>query len=180
MSSASVLTLSTTGDCQTHTFVRVRITVTLLRAVYRQSVRSGDKPLETHGQHFLFQLNTWGYSPYVTYSLTKRWVCRLQLLLVLASVVILRFESCRTRFEIPPTWRARSPYLYPPGIQWSNYTPRNWIPFRHLLRLAGLLWRESSPPPHGGFSYNNSARTAHITQFLCCVRVFCDAHVIAT
>jgi hypothetical protein len=26
--------------------------------------------------------------------------------------------------ETPPTWRARSPYLYPPGTGWPNYTPR--------------------------------------------------------
>jgi hypothetical protein len=33
------------------------------------------------------------------------------------------------RFETTPTWRARSPYLYPPGTEWSTYTPRYWIPF---------------------------------------------------
>jgi hypothetical protein len=49
-------------------------------------------------------------------------VCRLQLLLALASAVILRFESLGIHDRIllsqirkPPTWRARSPYLYPPG-----------------------------------------------------------------
>jgi hypothetical protein len=26
-------------------------------------------------------------------------------------------------FETPPTWRARSPYLYPPGTGWPSYTP---------------------------------------------------------
>jgi hypothetical protein len=39
------------------------------------------------------------------------------------------------RFETPPTWRARSPYLYPPGRVWPGYTPRHWA----LLRLAGLF-----------------------------------------
>jgi hypothetical protein len=43
--------------------VRLRFRVTLRRAVYRQSVRLGDKPFETHDQKF-FQLNTCGYSPY--------------------------------------------------------------------------------------------------------------------
>jgi hypothetical protein len=33
------------------------------------------------------------------------------------------------RFETPPTWRARSPYLYPPGTGWPSYTPRHWFPF---------------------------------------------------
>jgi hypothetical protein len=32
--------------------------------------------------------------------------------------------------ETPPTWRARSPYLYPPGTGWPSYTPGHWV---HLL-----------------------------------------------
>jgi hypothetical protein len=31
--------------------------------------------------------------------------------------------------RLPPTWRARSPYLYPPGTGWPGYTPRHWVPF---------------------------------------------------
>jgi hypothetical protein len=42
---------------------------------------------------FSFQLNTCGYSPYVTSSVTRGRVCRLQLLLDLASVVSLRSET---------------------------------------------------------------------------------------
>jgi hypothetical protein len=33
------------------------------------------------------------------------------------------------RFETPPTWRDRSPYLYPPGTGWPSYTPRHWVTF---------------------------------------------------
>jgi hypothetical protein len=50
-------------------------------------------PLRLTTSNFIFQLNTSGYSPYVTSSLTKRWVCRLQLLLALDSAVIFRPES---------------------------------------------------------------------------------------
>jgi hypothetical protein len=32
-------------------------------------------------------------------------------------------------FETPPTWRARSPYLYPPGTGWPGYTSSHWDPF---------------------------------------------------
>jgi hypothetical protein len=32
------------------------------------------------------------------------------------------------RSEAPPTWRATSPYLYPPGTGWPGYTPRRWVP----------------------------------------------------
>jgi hypothetical protein len=48
----------------------------------------------------IFQMNTCGYRPYVTSSLTRGWVCRLQLLLVLASAVILRSESRGTHDQI--------------------------------------------------------------------------------
>jgi hypothetical protein len=34
------------------------------------------------------------------------------------------------RFETPPTWRARSPYLYPPGTGWPGFTPRHWVLFK--------------------------------------------------
>jgi hypothetical protein len=33
------------------------------------------------------------------------------------------------RFETPPTWRARSPYLYPPGTGWPSYTPKHFVHF---------------------------------------------------
>jgi hypothetical protein len=50
-------------------------------------------PLRPRTSNFIFQLNSCGYSPYVTSSLTRGWVCRLQLLLVLTSAIILRSES---------------------------------------------------------------------------------------
>jgi hypothetical protein len=50
-------------------------------------------PLRLTTSNFVFQLNTCGYSHYVTSSLTRGWVYRLQLLLALASAVILRSES---------------------------------------------------------------------------------------
>jgi hypothetical protein len=33
------------------------------------------------------------------------------------------------RFETPPTWSTRSPYLYPPGTGWPSYTPTHCVPF---------------------------------------------------
>jgi hypothetical protein len=50
----------------------------------------------------LFQLNTCGHSPYVTYSLTRGWVCELQLFLPLAFAVILRSESGGTQIRNLP------------------------------------------------------------------------------
>jgi hypothetical protein len=63
-------------------------------------------------------------------SLTRGRVCRLQLLLVLASAVIFGSESPRTRDHI-------------------LLSQIRDFPFRHLLRLAGSRWRYSTPPPHG-------------------------------
>jgi hypothetical protein len=50
------------------------VRVTLRLAVYGQSVRLGDKPLETHDRHLFFHLNTCFHSPYVTSSLTRGWI----------------------------------------------------------------------------------------------------------
>jgi hypothetical protein len=52
------------------------------------------------------------------------------------------------RFETPKTWRARFPYLYPPGTGGPVIPPGTGFLFRRLLRLAGLRWRYSTPPPH--------------------------------
>jgi hypothetical protein len=76
-------------------------------------------PSGAHGQIFVFwQLKvSWCGAPF----LTRGQVCNLLLLLNLASTVPV--------FENPPTWRTRSPYLYPPGTGWPSYTPGHWVPF---------------------------------------------------
>jgi hypothetical protein len=33
------------------------------------------------------------------------------------------------KLDTPPTWRTRSPYLYPPETRWPDYIPRHWVPF---------------------------------------------------
>jgi hypothetical protein len=63
-------------------------------------------------------------------SLTRGRACRLQLQLALASAVIFGSESRRTRGHILLS-------------QIQDFS------FRCLLRLAGLRWRYSTPPPHG-------------------------------
>jgi hypothetical protein len=69
-------------------------------------------------------------------SLTRGQICHLQLLLALASTVILGSKSRGTRNHI--------------------LLSQIWdFPFRHLLRLAGLQWRYSTPPPHGSHSYES-------------------------
>jgi hypothetical protein len=80
-------------------------------------------PLRLTTSNFVFQLNTCCYSPYVTSSLARGWVFRLQLLLALASAVILTITFDCLTFETPPIWRARSLYLYPSGTGWPGFTP---------------------------------------------------------
>jgi hypothetical protein len=75
------------------------------------------------------QLNSCGHSPYITSSLTRGWVCHLQLLLALASAVILGSESRGTRDPILLSQIRDSPFRRPP-------------------RLTGSRWRYSTPPPH--------------------------------
>jgi hypothetical protein len=63
-------------------------------------------------------------------SLTRGRVCRIQLLLSLASAVIFGSESRRTHGHI-------------------LLSQIRDFPLRRLLRLAGSRWRYSTPPPHG-------------------------------
>jgi hypothetical protein len=71
--------------------------------------------------NFIFQLNTCGYSPYVTSSLMRGWVCRLQLLLDLDSAVMFRSESrgthnhiLRSQIRDSINLEGHTPYLYDP------------------------------------------------------------------
>jgi hypothetical protein len=98
--------------------------------------------------NFFFQLNTCYHSPYVTSSLTRRWVCRLQLLLVFVSEVILRSESRGTHDHILLSQIRQSPY--------------------HEGQVSVFI---SSPqeqggpviPPSTGF-HRNQYKTGHINQ----------------
>jgi hypothetical protein len=85
----------------------------------------------------------------------RGWVCRLQLLLVLASAVILRSESRGThdhnllpQIQDSPNLEGQvPPYLYPPGAGWPSYTPRHWAPFsspRRTRRVTVELFDPAS------------------------------------
>jgi hypothetical protein len=51
-------------------------------------------------------------------------------------------------FETPSTLRARSQYYFPQEQGGPVIPQGTGFPFRRLLRLAGLQWRYSNPPPH--------------------------------
>jgi hypothetical protein len=76
----------------------------------------------------------------VTLSLTRGRLCRLQLLPAFASAVIIKSKSRGAHDHIllsqirdSPTWRTRSPYLYPLATGW----PRLWVP---LLSPSSPRW----------------------------------------
>jgi hypothetical protein len=86
-------------------------------------------PLRLTTSNFIFQLNTCGYSPYITSSLKRGWVCRWQLLLVLASAVILRSEPRRTHDHILLSQIRESPNL--DGQAPVFISPRNRVARLH-------------------------------------------------
>jgi hypothetical protein len=102
-------------------------------------------------------------------SLTRGRVCRLQLLLALASAVIFGSESRRTRGHI-------------------LLSQIRDFPFRRFLRLAGSRWRYSIPPPHGWdadrtkdslFILHGPHRKRSIQQlFYCCMCIRCRCNVL--
>jgi hypothetical protein len=100
-------------------------------------------PLRLTTSNFIFQLNTCGYSPYVTSSLMRGWVCRLQLLLVLASAVILRSESHGTHDHILLSQIQDSPNL---EIQVPVFiSPRNRVAWLYPWHWVSSL---STPTTH--------------------------------
>jgi hypothetical protein len=104
---------------------RVRVKIMLYRRSVGQSVLLSSPHLGPKTR-FLLPVDSWCGAP----SLTRGRVSRLQFLLPRASAVILKSVSLYSlRFETPPTFRARSPYLYPPGTRWPSYTPKHWSPF---------------------------------------------------
>jgi hypothetical protein len=106
-------------------------------------------------------MNTCGYSPYITSSLTRGWVCRLQLLLSFASafsgpspaglMTIFYF----LRFETPPTWKARSPYL--------RISPRIWVTRFYPQALGSLFVASYNSQGYGGSIGPASTRYNQLT-----------------
>jgi hypothetical protein len=104
-------------------------------------------------------------------SLTRGLVCRLQLLLALASVVILGFESRGTHGHIllsqirdTPNLEVQVTYLYPPGTGWPSYTPRHWVLFPSPPTTRRATVEVFEPASTRGIALS-SARTTVLTPF---------------
>jgi hypothetical protein len=107
---------------------RVRVRVTLRLVVYRQSGHFDDKPLET--------------------PLSREDECRLQLLLVLASTVILRFETHGTHEHILLPQIRDSPN--PEGQVLVFISPRNMLAQLYPQTLGSLLVNSYCSQGYGG------------------------------
>jgi hypothetical protein len=119
-----------------HSSVRVRVTLwpgglSQISSSWRQA------PWDSRHSNFTFQLNTYGYGPYVTSSLTRGRVCRLQLLLVLANSVILKSESRGTHDHILLSQIRDSPNLE--GQVPVFISPRNRVARLYPQALASLF-----------------------------------------
>jgi hypothetical protein len=100
-------------------FLITEFRVTLRLAVYRSSVRLGDKPLETHGQNFYFPTE---HLRSVVYNCC--WASPAQSFSGPSPTGLMTIFYC-LRFETSATWRVRSLYFYLPGTGWSSYTPQS-------------------------------------------------------
>jgi hypothetical protein len=105
-------------------------------------------PLRLMTGNFIFQLNTCSYSPYVTSSLTRGWFCRLQLLLILASAVILRSKSCGTHDHILLSQIRDSHNLQ--GQVPVFITPRNRVARLYPQALGSLFVTSYDSQGYGG------------------------------
>jgi hypothetical protein len=111
-----------------------------------QTTRDLSSSVQLHGVSYWQLRISWCEAP----SLTRGYVCNLlvQLLLGLVRAVTLGSEFHRTHDHIPshlrpPTWRARSPYLYPPGTGWPCYTPGHWV--ERILNANQISGNNLSP-----------------------------------
>jgi hypothetical protein len=109
-------------------YVVERIRATSRLAVYRQSVRLGCNPLETHNQYsFFFNWTLVVIVLCLSYTISAGPRQRSHSQIRVPRNSRPYFTVSDSRF--PRTWKTRSPYLYLPGTGWPNYTPRHWVPF---------------------------------------------------
>jgi hypothetical protein len=133
-------------------FFRTRLRVTLRQAVYRPSVRLGDKPLEDHDHYFYFpteHLLLWSLCNILFDE-------KMGLSFAIAAGPRQRSHShVRLPRDSWPHFTVSDSRLPPPGgpgprIYISQYQggpvipPGTGFPCRRLLRLAGIRWRYST------------------------------------
>jgi hypothetical protein len=123
--------------------------------------RGVNRTLRPTDRIVVFKMNAYGYRPYVTSFLTRGWVCRLQLLLGLASAIILRSESSGTHDRILlsqirdfPNLEGQVPVFIP---------PRNRVAWLYPLALGSLFVASYDSQGYGGGIRPPSLHTARNT-----------------
>jgi hypothetical protein len=110
-------------------------------------------PLRLTTSDFFLQLNSCCHSPYLTLLWLEDgsvaynccWCSPAQSFSCPRPAGPMTVFHC-LRFETPPTWRVRSPYLYPPGTSWSSYTLRHFVPFSSPPTTRRVTVEVSEPP----------------------------------
>jgi hypothetical protein len=131
-------------------------------------------------------MNTCGYSPYITSPLTRGWVCRSQLLLVLASAVILKSESRGTHDHILLSQSRDSPNL--DGQVTVFIFPRNRVAQLYPQALGSFFVTFYDSQGYGGgirprlqilliTSLHGPSKKHRLQQYLnCCMSIRCHGN----
>jgi hypothetical protein len=137
--------------------VKVKVRVTLRLAVYRQSVRPGTKPSRLTTRVFFIPNWTIAVKGLMQHPLVREdepvvynccWSSPAQSISGPSPAELVTIFYC-LRLETPPTWWARSPYLYPSETGWPSYTSRHWAPFSSPPTTSMITVEYSKPPPCG-------------------------------
>jgi hypothetical protein len=136
------------------------VKVTLRLAVYRQSVRLGDKPPENHDTVILFSNRISAVVFLIQHPSDERMGPRQrshsQLRIPRDSLPHFTVSDSRLPQSGGPGSR-----IYVPQEQGGPViAPSTGFPFRRLLRLATLRWRYSNPPPHAGMQLQGNSQNS--------------------
>jgi hypothetical protein len=114
-------------------------------------------------------MNTCGYNPYVTSSLTRGWVCSLHSLLVLVSAAILKSESRRAHDHIllsqirdSPNLEGQVPVFISPRNRLAQLYPRRWVPFSSPPTTRRATVEVFDPTNFKKYKYGRSVIVCHI------------------
>jgi hypothetical protein len=105
-------------------------------------------PFRLTTSDFILQLNTWGYNPYVTFSLTRGWVCRFNCCWSTPAQSFSGLTSCGTHDHILLSQIRDSPNLE--GQVPVFISPRNRVVWLYRQALGSLFVASYDSQGYGG------------------------------